>query len=299
MHVIITGANGHIGKRLIQKLSDVVPVTALVRRKSAQTELDKLYPMSSSLNIRLVDFEDIPKLGKAMSDGSHIVHLIGTIRETHRNPLKESHEDCANAVCLVANDLGIDRAIYVSIVGAHEESRSLCLRRRAAVEKIFSQNINGLDILRFPMVLGENDRASRSLSRRASSKFVTLFRGNSLEQPIYAGDVVDAIWSCLNHPNGQKHLFELGGPETITRKELVQRAGRILNNTPRIISLPLFFGTGLAKTSEILLKNPIVTGDMLKILDHDDDIDCRAACSSLGIELTSLDEMLERCLSDD
>ena len=297
MHVIVTGANGHLGKRLIQRLSNVVPVTALVRRTSARAELRTLCQQSSSLNIRLTDFEDIPELKKAMSDGSHIVHLIGTIKETHSNPLEKSHEDCANAVCLAANALGINRVIYVSIIGAALDSPSICLRRRAAVEAIFSHNIDGSDILRFPMVLGENDRASRSLSRRASSKLVVLYRGNSVEQPIYAGDVINAIWSCLNKPSQQKRLFNLAGPQAISRKSLVQKAGRVINNTPRIISLPLFFGMGLAKTSEILLKNPIVTRDMLKILDHDDDIDCAAACSFLGVELTSLEEMLERCLS--
>ena len=296
MHVIITGANGHLGKRLIQKISNMVPVTALVRRTSAQTELEGLYHPSSDLNIRKVDFENVPELREAMSNGSHIVHLIGTIKETQNNPLEKSHEHCANAVCLAAEELGIGRLVYVSIIGANPDSPSICLRRRSAVETIFSNNIRSTDTLRIPMVLGENDRASRALSKRARAKIVTLFRGSSLEQPIYAGDVVDAIWSCLNRPSQQRRLFELAGPETITRKALVRKAGQLINNDPNIISLPLFFGMAFAQAAEILRKNPVVTRDMLKILDHDDNIDCSSACSFLEIELTSLEEILKRCL---
>ena len=117
-----------------------------------------------------------------------------------------------------------------------------------------------------------------------------------MEQPIYSLDVVDAIISAASLVP-KNRVMELAGPESLTRKKLIQRAGVIIDNEPRVLSFPIAFGLFLAWVLERTSSNPPVTRAMLGVLDHDDNIDTREAADTLGLVLTPLDEMLENVLA--
>ena len=123
-----------------------------------------------------------------------------------------------------------------------------------------------------------------------------MFRAASLEQPIYAGDVVAALAHTLAQIPDQDRVFDLAGPRSLSRRELILAAGGVIGRRPAVVSLPLFCGMTLARVFEATRANPPLTRDMLRILDHDDAIDPLPAAAALGIALTSLDEMLERCI---
>jgi uncharacterized protein YbjT (DUF2867 family) len=147
------------------------------------------------------------------------------------------------------------------------------------------------------MVLGERDRASYALAKRASAKRAIVVRAASLEQPIYAGDVVSALANVLAHITPRDRIYDLAGPVSLTRRALLQRAAAVFNNRLAITSVPLLLGLAVAGCMELLGANAPVTRDFLRVLDHDDCIDPLPAAAALGITLTPLDEMLQRCLS--
>ena len=122
-------------------------------------------------------------------------------------------------------------------------------------------------------------------------------RGASLEQPIYAGDVVEAIVAGLALPGDDNVVLDLAGPESLSRADLVRRAGLVVGARPICVSLPLAPVLGVVGIIERLTDNPPVTRAMLEVLDHDDRIDAGPAAAKLGIRLTPLDEMLAACLT--
>ena len=143
------------------------------------------------------------------------------------------------------------------------------------------------------MVLGENDFASRSLQDKAKSRIAFTFRAASIEQPIYAGDVVNAICALVENPV-EDEVLELAGPESLSRRQLIQRSGTIMGTQPLILSMPFFLGKWMGRVLDLMMSSPPVTGDMIGLLDHDDDIDSIEVAEKLGIELTSLDVVLAR-----
>ena len=149
------------------------------------------------------------------------------------------------------------------------------------------------------MVLGKGDYASFALKKRSRGTAFT-FRSASLEQPIYAGDVVRAI--CLDITKTAAGQLEdsatlsLAGPESLSRAALQQRANRVLGSRSTLISLPLWLGTATADLLGLVLSTPPISRAMLEVLDHDDCVDAQPCADKLGIELTSLDTMLEKCL---
>ncbi|MGR8919016.1 MAG: NAD(P)H-binding protein [Gammaproteobacteria bacterium] len=294
MKVLVTGANGHLGRRLIKALPADVAVAAVVRSERARRVLERHVGDRAGCEIHLLDPADAAALAGPASGCDRALHLIGTIRETHDNRYADSHERPAAALASAAAAAGIGQLLYVSIIGAGADSGSACLRARATVEALFADAAPPAVSIRVPMVLGERDRASLALARRAHARRVWLFRGASLEQPIYAGDVVAALANTLAREVAGNELWELAGPESLPRAELVRRAAALVGGSPAIVSLPLALGMALAGLAELSGRG--VTRDMLRILDHDDRIDPAPAAAALGVSLTPLDDMLRRCV---
>ncbi|MEQ8234690.1 MAG: NAD(P)H-binding protein [Gammaproteobacteria bacterium] len=296
--ILVTGANGHLGRRLIANLPDGTPLEALVRSARARRRLERDVAGKPGLNVSLVAPHDATAVAALAMRCERAVHLIGTIRETPGNRYEDSHQRPARALLEAAARSGLRRIVYLSILGADAASESACLRARAAVENMLLEAAVPACIIRVPMVLGEGDRASKALARRARAKRVLLFRGESLEQPIYAGDVVVALRHALEVEPAINGVLELAGPESLTRAALVARAAAACGTRPRIHSLPLGLGLAFVGAMELLRARAPVTRDMLRVLDHDDAIDPQAAAATLGVSLTPLDTMLARCVGD-
>ncbi len=294
--VLVTGANGHLGRRLIDMLLPSYAVEALVRSERSREMLLRHVGNKSALNITIADPSDPSAIAEMGSDCERAVHLIGTIKESRNSRYVDAHEIPARALVTAVPRTDIKHIVYVSILGADPASASRCLRSRAAVENIFIAAQPAATVIRVPMVLGEKDRASFALAKHASAKRVVLFRADSKEQPIYAGDVVDAIAKMLGTDDPQDQIFDLAGPESLSHRELVTRAALLLNNSPTIYSLPVGFGAALASLLELVTPNPPITREMLRVLDHEDAIDPSLAAAALDISLTGLDEILRRCV---
>jgi uncharacterized protein YbjT (DUF2867 family) len=295
--VLITGANGHLGRRLISALPQSDDVMALVRSERARRVLLQHVNDRRPLTVTIADPADPLAVAAAASGCERVVHLIGTIKQTRHNRFIDAHERPAEALAAAVATGTVKHIVTVSILGAATTSSSECLRSRARTENILLAGPVPVSVIRVPMVLGEGDRASGALSKRARAKRATVFRAASLEQPIYAGDVVTAIDHALRFDAPQNQVFDLAGPQSLSRRELIERAAALLQREPAVRSLPLGVGLALAGFFELVLSNPPITRDMLKVLDHDDAIDPTAAAVALGITLTSLDEMLKRCVS--
>lgn len=280
--VLVTGANGHLGRRLLKELKP--PTRAVVRSGTAASKLE------NHDDVRIVDYTDDEGLRLACTDCTAIVHLVGIIKESGRASYASAHEESSRNLLRAASQAGIRRIVYLSILGADETSPNACLASKARAETILLESAIPTLVIRVPMVLGEGDYASAALLAKASRRVAFEFRASSLEQPIYAGDVVDAILAGLAK-DGPIGVLELAGPRSLSRRQLVGVASRV---GTRIVSLPLGLGYALAWMLERVGSNPPLTRAMLGVLDHDDDIDPQPGVEALGIRLTSLVEMLAR-----
>ncbi len=293
--IAVTGANGHLGQRLLRRLAPHGPVRALVRSPRAAERVAAL-GLGQAVDVRIVDYTDAAALGAALDGCRAAVHLVGILKEGRRSHYREAHEDTCEALAEAAAGAGLEQLVYLSIVGAGPSSDNACLASKGRAERILLDGTVPACIIRVPMVLGEGDYAAAALSGRARRGVNVLLRGSSLEQPIYAGDVIEAVVAALNSTTAAGAL-DLAGPESLPRSDLVRRAAAVLGRRTRTVSLPVGVGLALAGVLEALLPDPPVTRAMLGVLDHDDRVDTAPALAALGIELTPLDDTLRRCLA--
>ncbi len=298
--VLVTGANGHVGRRLIRRLRGSWPlpeVRALVRSERAAETLRAL-PERVRPEIVIADYRDEDGIAAAAEGCDRIVHLVGILKESANARYSEAHETSTTAVARAAEKHGVVRIVYVSILGTDEASPNACLASKARAEGILVERGTPATILRVPMVLGPGELAAGALRARAGSRFALLVRGGaSLEQPLDAENLVDAILAAMADDSRETKHFDLAGPESLPHRELVARAAAVLGREPpRVIPIPYALVRGFAAAVSRLTANPPVTPAMLGVLEHDDDIDPAPACAALGITLTPLDETLRRSL---
>jgi NADH dehydrogenase len=288
---MITGANGHLGRQLIARLLADHEVVAAVRSDRArQTIVDAgLKP-----EIRVIDYTDASAVAEAGAGCDAVVHLVGIIKESKQNTFEMAHE--APCQALVDAGLAASRIVCLGVIGSDRDSANHCLRSRAAAEDILLGGPVPATILRVPMVIGPEDYASRSLANNGRANFAVTFRAASREQPIAAESVLDAIVAALSIDPAHR-VIELGGPENLSRRDLIRRAGAVFGNRPSVLSLPIWLGWLVATLLEWVSGSPPVTRSMLGVLDHDDLIDNGPALNLLRIELEPLDVTLQRCIT--
>jgi len=295
--ILVTGANGNLGRRLLHRLAGFHALRAVVRSERA-AEAVRAAGAVPAPEIRVLDYRDVPRLADAAGGCTHAVHFVGILKEGRTSRYRDAHERSCEALARAAEAAGLRRIVYPSILGARPDSPNACLASKGRAERILLDSRVPALVLRVPMVLGEDDHAAIALRARASARRAVLVRGGaSVEQPIYAGDVTEAIARGLDAPGLDDVALDLAGPESLSHHALVARAAALLGApAPRVIPLPRTVAFAGAWLAERLLADPPVTPAMLGVLDQDDRIDPAPACARLGISLTPLDEALRRCL---
>ena len=293
----MTGANGRLGRRLLRHLashSAGVP-RALVRSRFAADALSDLAP-TAPIEVWTADYANVSALEDAVAGCTRVAHLAGILKETTRSRYVDAHERATEALAHAAAAGGVRRIVYLSILGASPESRNACLASKGRAERILLEGKVPSTVLRVPMVLGPGELAALALRAQASARVVWLVRGGaSMEQPLDADDLMRAVLAALDDDSESHRAFDLAGPESLPRAELLARAAALLGRRPRVVAVPQLAARLLAAVAEWLPEPPL-TRAMLGVLEHDDRIDPAPACRALGLALTPLAETLRRSL---
>ncbi len=292
--VVVTGANGHLGRALLTALSGrpSYQTRALVRSERASRQL---LGTRTDADVCVVDSLDAVRLGEALAGYDAVVHLIGILKESARSRYRDAHENSARALASAARDAGCHQVVYASILGADRRSPNPCLASKARAETLLGEPPLMTTVLRLPMVIGPDEPATLALRARARSFLVPLLGGgHSLDQPIDVRDVLAAICACLERPPESGRILELAGPEALPYRDLVRRAAALWGRRPGVVAIPVGAASIAARVAERILANPPLTPAMLDVLARDDAIDPAPACEALGVELTPLAETLQR-----
>jgi NADH dehydrogenase len=301
--ILITGANGHIGRQLVDRLGsddgrwaghERPLVRALVRSDRAADTL-RAQALVHPPEIVIADYTDPAAMRSAAHDCRYVVHLVGIIKEGRGARYVDAHEETCRVLERAAADGGAQRIVYLSIFGSNPDSSNACLASKGRAEQILLKGTVPTTVLRVPMVIGPEDFSSAALRREARSRIVVLTGGGAtMQQPIDSHDVLSATLAALSQPSREMIALDIGGPERLTQRALILRAGALYGRRPLVLPIPVAIARGFARLFERLLADPPITPAMLEILQHDDRIDEAATCDRLKIELTPLDETLRR-----
>ncbi len=182
------------------------------------------------------------------------------------------HDEGARTVAKAARDAGAERFVHVSAIGADAKSASVYARSKAAGELAVLQEFANAVILRPSIVFGPEDEFFNRFAAmaRISPMLPLIGGGRTRFQPVYVGDVAQAITAVIEGAGKPGSVYELGGPEVLTFKELLDRTLAYAGRKRGYLPLPFW----LAKLQALAtwpLPNSLrpITVDQVRLLEND------------------------------
>ena len=295
--VTIFGGSGFVGTQLVQLLArGGYRVRVAVRRPDLAGHLrplgavGQIVPMQANLRNR-------DSVAAAVRGASVVINLAAIGVEKGKQRFRAINVLGARNVAEATKAAGAQTLIQMSILGADENSSSLFARSRAMGEAAVKAAFPAAIIFRPSIIFGVGDGFFNQLGMLARMlPIMPLFGGKTKFQPVYVGDVAAALADAAQGNAKPGKIYELGGPEVVTHRDLVERVLRDTNRSNPILPLPSFVGALLAFPMQILPK-PLVTADQLKLLAVDNVVSPEASkekrtLAGLGIAPRPLDAVL-------
>jgi NADH dehydrogenase len=289
--ILVTGASGFVGRHVVQALlSAGKDVRALVRDPKK----------GASLGSELVegDMTDAASLRRAVEGVDAVVHLVA-IRQGKQEQFQQIMVDGTRNLLAAAREAGVRRFVHMSALGTSEESKDLVPYYGAKWQMELEVKTSELPYVIFrPSFVFERDGGILPTFRKlAKLTPVTPIIGSGEQriQPIWAGDVAAYFDKAIDLDAAMNRTFEIGGPDVVSWNEFWERLKRVLGMRRPSVHVPV----GLMKINALLTErlpgNIPLTRDLLKMLEHVDNVVTNdEAVQTFQIPLVPLDEQLRR-----
>jgi len=241
MRILLTGANGYIGMRILPVLVEAGhEVTCVVRdtkrfkptksilEKVQIIEYDFLYPENAIQHFKNKEFDA----------AYYLIHSLGDTTTT----LKEYELRSIGCFVLVATLTKVKQIIYLGGI-SNEENLSKHLYARKVVKDVIMQSGIPYTIFEAGIIVGSGSisfEIIRDLTEKLPVMIVPRWL-NSKCQPIAIRNVINYLHLCLSNENAFSRTFEIGGPDVLTYKQMILQFAAVRGYKRYILSLPVPF----------------------------------------------------------
>ncbi len=247
--ILIVGGSGFLGRHLTARLAAQNRRIIVPSRRPERARHLLMLPTA-----RLVDMSspEAPSIEALVADSDAVVNLAGILHGSHGEPygrdFAQTHVELPRRLAQACARSGVRRLIHVSALGVSDDPAqpgpSMYLRSKADGERAIRE-VQGVDwtILRPSVVFGPEDRFLNTFaSLQRVLPVLPLGRAQARFQPVYVGDVAQAIVNALDRPATIGRSFEMAGPEVFTLAELARLAGRWSGHPRPVWALPYTLG---------------------------------------------------------
>lgn len=268
--VTIFGGSGFLGRHVVKRLAKRGWRVRIATRNPSDALFLKTAGAVGQIVPVFANVRDDHSVAAAVAGADIVINMVGILYESGRQTFKAVHEEAAGRIARAAREAGAERMIQISAIGAAPESRSHYARTKAAGERAVLDAFPDATILRPSIVFGPDDgffNLFASMSR--ISPFLPLMGGGRTRfQPVYVGDVADAMLACLDRPASKGKTYELGGPAVYSFRQLMELLLQTIGRNRALVSIPWPIA-GLQATFLGLLPKPLLTRDQLAQLKTD------------------------------
>ena len=267
--ITVYGGSGFLGRHVVRALARRgYRIRVAVRRPELAGHLQPLGRVGQIHAVQ-ANLRNAPSVEAAARDAAVLVNLVGILSERGRQRFSAVHTFGAEQVALAANARGA-RVVHVSAIGADENSPSQYGRTKAAAEGLVLAAQPDAVIMRPSIVFGpEDDFFNRFAALARMAPALPLIGGGATRfQPVFAGDVASAIADAVDGKARGGSIYELGGPEVRTFRQLMQFVLATIQRKRLLVPLPFFAARIQASVLQFLPKPPL-TPDQVEMLRVD------------------------------
>ena len=212
--VTVFGGTGYLGRAVVDQL---IAAGATVRIAARHPGAFKVAPGQDRQLVQLyADVRDETSVGSALEGSDAAVNAVGLYSEKGSETFRAVHELGAMHVARQSARAGAKALVHMSGIGADLNSQSKYVRSRAEGELMVRAAFPAATVLRPSVLFGPYDKFLNTLIAvtRLSPVLALFGDGDTRLQPVYVGDVAEAVLRALTTKSSQGKVYELGGPQT-------------------------------------------------------------------------------------
>jgi len=300
---VVFGGSGFVGRNVVRELARRGWRVRVGVRRPHQAQF--LRPMGAvgQIQLKQVNIRNRRSIEEALEGADAVINLVGVLYQDGANGFDAVQAEGAAAIAELAAEAGVDDFVHVSAIGADPSSDSLYARSKGAGEEAVRAALPTATILRPSIVFGQEDKFFNRFAAMATSTPFTplplIGGGKTRFQPVYVDDVADAVCASLEQADARGRIFELGGPEVFTFRELMEIMLREIGRPRFLAPIPFPAASFIGFVGQIAGKLPFVepplTQDQVKLNKVDNIVntdDSVGVIADLGIEPQTLESVL-------
>ncbi|WP_054310080.1 complex I NDUFA9 subunit family protein [Mesorhizobium sp. 1M-11] len=267
--VVVFGGSGFVGRHVVRALAKRgYRIRVACRRPDLAGHLQPLgnvgqiQPVQANVRVRW-------SVDHAVQGADHVVNLVGILYESGRQRFGAVQDFGARAIAEAARSAGAGLT-HVSALGASVDSESAYARTKALGEKAVLETVPNAVIYRPSINFGPEDGFFNRFAAMArfSPALPLLGGGETRLQPVYVGDVAEAIARSVDGAVEGGKIYELGGPKVLTFKECMQEMLAVIERKRMLVPVPWWMARLQASILGLLPK-PLLTNDQVTQLQSD------------------------------
>ena len=274
--VTVFGGSGFVGRHLVRALAKRgYRIRVACRRPDLAGHLQPLgnvgqiQAIQANLRVRW-------SVNRAVEGADHVVNLVGILYESGRQSFAAVQDFGARAVAEAARAAGAGLT-HMSAIGADAQSQSIYAQTKARGEKAALDTVKDATVIRPSIVFGPEDEFFNRFANMARySPVLPLIGGGTTRfQPVYVGDVAEAIARSVDGAVKGGRIYELGGPRVMTFRECLEEMLEIVDRKRILAPVPWWLAR-LQGSVLGLLPNPLLTADQVTLLETDNVVSVEA-----------------------
>ena len=302
--VTVIGGSGFLGHQIIRRLArDGFRLRVTSRKPSHALSLQPLGTVGQIAIIK-ADIRNETDIAKAVEGAAVVINLVGILKPSGGRTFNAIHNEGAATVARLAAKAGVGRLIHISAIGADPKAKSSYASSKGEGEAAVRQAFPRATILRPSVVFGQGDgffNRFAGLMRMSRVAFPLFGGGKTKFQPIFVGDVADAVANAAADARTQGLTYELGGPAVYTLKEILELVAKTTERKRMWLPIPfVLLDLGAALTG--WLPYAPITLDQARLLRKDNVVKAGpdaanvGTITDLGVQPTAVEAVLETYL---
>ncbi|MBD8066346.1 complex I NDUFA9 subunit family protein [Devosia sp. PTR5] len=297
--VTVFGGSGFVGTQLVQLLArQGYRIRVAVRRPDLAGHVRMFGSVGQVLPIQ-ANLRDRASVERAVRDAEIVINLVGIGAEAGKQTFRAIHVEGSTNAARAAKAAGAKTFVQMSALGvAKAAEASAWAKSRLDAEAAVLETFPTAIVVRPSLIFGQDDGFFNLMGALARIfPVMPLIHGETRFQPIYVGDVAEALLLAAEGKVKTGRVYELGGPEIETHKALMQRILREAGRKRPLLPWPAGLAKFTAAVFSFLPFKPLITEDQVELLAVDNVVSDEAirekrTLAAFGIKPESMDDIL-------
>ncbi len=287
----VFGGSGFVGRHVVQRMARRGWRVRVACRNPQEALFVRTHGVVGQVEPVFANIRDDRSARGAVAGADSVVNCVGVLRESGGNTFAAVQSGGAGRVARLAKEAGASRFVHISAIGADPNGDTPYSRTKALGEAAVLEEFPDAVILRPSIVFGPEDEFfNRFASMSTLGPVLPIVGADTRFQPVYVGDVAEAAAMAASG-EADSGVYELGGPDIRTFRELMETMLEVIGRRRLVIDLPEWIARTIAAVAGFgeavslgLLPAPI-TGDQITQLRRDNIVGGGVKTfSDLGIE---------------